>query len=160
MSARTQRNLQGSVALRARLRRKLRRIAALDARTQYNLQGFAAFGPAPDFQEMAGGPKSAPRVHIPMQNSLGFCSGKGRGLWATCARCFATLGAQTQCNLRGMWPWECGGRVIYEGSWHWERGRSVIYKGSWPWERESRVIYEGSSPWERESGVNYKGSRP
>ena len=104
LGARTQRNFRGSVALRARVQRKLRGIDALGARTQCNLRGFAASGPAPDFQEMAGGPKSAPRVHIPIQKSIGFCSGERGGPFGQPPR-----GASR--------PWGRGHSVIYESSW-------------------------------------------
>ena len=147
--------------MRARIKRKLHGVAALGARTQCNLRGFAASGPALDFQEMAGGPKSAPRVHIPIQKSSGFCSGEGGGPSGRPPRgASRPWGRKHSVIHEGSWPWERGRNVIYVGSWPWERGRSVIYEGSLPWERASSVNYEGSWSWERESRVICEGSRP
>ena len=58
-------------------------LMASGARVFCNLRGIVASGasgPPPDFQETAGGPKSAPRTHIPIQKLLFFCSGEGVAL--------------------------------------------------------------------------------
>ena len=95
--------LYEGLAFRVRIKRKVRGIAALGARTQCNLRGFAASGPALDFQEMAGGCRKAlPEYISQYRKVLVSALERGGPFWATSARFFATLGARTQRNLRGI----------------------------------------------------------